>query len=91
MTFVALSILLYFLPSIIGRDRSDAGAIFLVNLFAGWTIIGWVAALIWACSAEPTRYPLQYVPVHAAGRFCSSCGALSPYNAHFCSACGRGV
>lgn len=39
--------LLYFLPAIIGRDKSDATGIFLLNLFLGWTLIGWVAAFIW--------------------------------------------
>jgi len=32
--------LLYFLPAILGRDKSDATGIFLLNLFLGWTLIG---------------------------------------------------
>ena len=39
-------VFLYFLPAIIGRDKSDATGIFLLNLFLGWTLIGWVAAFI---------------------------------------------
>ena len=59
-------ILLYFLPAIIGRDKRDAAGIFLLNLFLGWTVIGWVIALIWACTAE--TYPtVRMVPV-AGGR-----------------------
>ena len=34
--------LMYFLPTIIGRDKSDAGLIFLVNLLLGWTVVGWI-------------------------------------------------
>lgn len=47
---VGLLIALYFLPSIIAiiRDPKHSGSIGLVNLFLGWTIIGWFAALIWA-------------------------------------------
>jgi T4 superinfection immunity protein len=89
MFFLIFSILLYFLPTIIGRYKADAMGIFLVNLLFGWTVIGWFIALIWAYAGE--RYiPVQAVPV-SSGRFCSRCGALSPYGAHFCAACGRGV
>ena len=89
MWFLVFVIAMYFLPSIIGHDKADAMGIFIVNLLFGWTIIGWFIALIWACAAE--RYiPVQAVPV-SSGRFCSQCGTLSPYGAHFCSACGRAV
>ena len=89
MLFLIFSLLLYFLPTIIARDKSDLMAVFLVNLLFGWTVIGWFVALIWASAAE--RYtPVRVVPI-SSGRFCSRCGALSPYGAHFCSACGREV
>lgn len=89
MFFVIFSILLYFLPTLIARDKADVMAIFLVNLLFGWTVIGWFVALIWACAAE--RYvPVRVVPV-SSGRFCSRCGTLSPYGAHFCAACGHAV
>ena len=38
---------LYFLPSIVGRKKKDFAAIFVVNLFLGWTLVGWVVALAW--------------------------------------------
>jgi hypothetical protein len=89
MFFLIFSILLYFLPALIGRHKTDAMGIFIVNLLFGWTVIGWVIALIWACAAE--RYvPVRFVPV-TSGRFCCQCGGLSPYGAHFCAACGRVV
>lgn len=28
------------------RSRPDAGPVFLINLLLGWTIIGWVWALV---------------------------------------------
>jgi hypothetical protein len=80
---------LYFLPAIIGRDKRDAAGIILLNLFLGWTVIGWVIALVWACTAEPYAL-VHYVPV-PAGRFCCQCGALTYRGAHFCTACGRTV
>lgn len=43
----------YFLPTIIAGCRSmpNTMAIFLLNLFLGWTLIGWVAALVWSATS----------------------------------------
>ena len=60
---------LYLLPAIIGRNKSDAGAIFLFNLLAGWTLLGWLGALIWAVSKEAPPAPAvvqQAAPTPAA-------------------------
>jgi hypothetical protein len=45
---------MYFLPSIIAlaRSRRDTLAIFLLNLFLGWSVIGWIVALIWAAKSD---------------------------------------
>jgi Superinfection immunity protein len=54
--FVALFVLiLYFVPTIIAhmRDVKAYAKIFFVNLFLGWTLIGWIAALIWSFRAKP--------------------------------------
>jgi hypothetical protein len=80
---------LYFLPAILGRDKADSTGIFLLNLFLGWTVVGWFAALFWACASDRPA-PLRYVPV-AAGPFCSGCGTLAISGAHYCAACGRAV
>jgi len=89
VTFLIFSALLYFLPTIIARHKSDFMGVFMVNLLFGWTVIGWFVALIWACAAE--RYvPVRYVPV-SSGRFCCQCGSLAPVGAHYCLACGRTV
>lgn len=44
---------LYFLPWIIAyrRDHHQYNAIALVNLLLGWTVLGWIAALVWSVSA----------------------------------------
>jgi Superinfection immunity protein len=48
--FFGFGLLTYFLPTIIAAARSkrDLGAIFVLNLFLGWTFIGWIVALVWA-------------------------------------------
>jgi hypothetical protein len=90
MLHLAIFLLLYFLPAIIGRDKRDAMGIFLLNLLLGWTVVGWLIALIWACSAE--AYPRTHVlSVNTGYKYCSQCGAIAYSGAHFCTACGRTV
>jgi hypothetical protein len=79
-------VLLYFLPSILGHDKRDGAGIFLLNLLLGWTIIGWVAAMIWACNSAPARPVLVFA---GPGRYCTSCGTPCVADARFCGACGR--
>jgi hypothetical protein len=45
---------MYFLPSIIAlaRSKRDILAIFLLNLFLGWSVIGWIVALVWAVKTD---------------------------------------
>jgi hypothetical protein len=49
----------YFAPSIVARLRHvpNLRRVFLVNLLLGWTLIGWVAALVIACRSAPERSP----------------------------------
>jgi Superinfection immunity protein len=55
--FFGFPFVMYFLPSIIAlaRSKRDIVGIVLLNFFLGWTIIGWVVALVWAVK---TDYPL---------------------------------
>ena len=52
--FVGLPFLMYFLPSIIAlaRSKRDLLSIFLLNLFLGWSVIGWIVALVWAAKND---------------------------------------
>lgn len=55
LSLVALVIVIYFIPAIVAYNRNhhQEGAIFILNLFLGWTLLGWVAALVWAATAIP--------------------------------------
>lgn len=55
--FIAIALAIYLLPSIIAscRDHGQLGAIFALNLLLGWTIIGWVGALVWALIKKSLR------------------------------------
>lgn len=35
------------------RDVRYAGKIVLINVVFGWTVLGWIAALIWAIVEKP--------------------------------------
>ena len=41
---------LYFLPSIcaFARGHSSKAGILILNIFLGWSLIGWVVSLVWA-------------------------------------------
>ena len=49
-----IPLVLYFLPSIIAlaRNKRDTLAIFLLNFFLGWSVIGWIVALVWAAKHD---------------------------------------
>jgi len=46
--------LFYFLPTIIAMARSkrDSFSIFLLNLLLGWSVIGWIVALVWSVKTD---------------------------------------
>lgn len=45
---LVVCIVIYFIPFFVAGSKRNATAIGWLNLFLGWTIIGWVGALIWA-------------------------------------------
>jgi hypothetical protein len=58
--FVLLFLMaIYFVLAIVAitRHHHNTLAIFVTNLLLGWTLLGWVAALIWACTAVNRTSP----------------------------------
>ena len=53
LLIILVALLLYFVPAYIGRRKSNSEAIFTLNLFFGWTIVGWMAAFVWAVRKRP--------------------------------------
>ena len=47
-------LVIYFIRSFVAsrRNKRNTTAIFLLNLFLGWTFVGWVIALVWAATHE---------------------------------------
>jgi hypothetical protein len=54
LPFFGFGFVMYFLPSIIAlaRNKRDITAIVLLNFFLGWTMIGWIVALVWAVKTD---------------------------------------
>ncbi|WP_028218708.1 superinfection immunity protein [Paraburkholderia oxyphila] len=49
-----LLVAFYFLPTIIANVRGHINRtpVLLLNLFLGWTLLGWIGALIWSATAN---------------------------------------
>lgn len=88
---LGLCLPIYFLPSLIARRKRNALGIFILNFVAGWTVIGWVAALIWSLDdSMPLIVNQQYVgPAVGPAILCSGCGKYSVRASLFCSNCGQ--
>jgi hypothetical protein len=64
LILIALAAALYFFPAALASHRNckATGGIVVVNIFLGWTFIGWVVALAWAASGETHPKPLPAAP-----------------------------
>ena len=54
LLFLLVAALLYFVPTAVAQYRKAANlsTVVLVNLFLGWTMIGWIVALILAFAGD---------------------------------------
>ena len=85
LILIAISILLYFIPAIVGRKKTNSTAIFWLNFLLGWTVIGWVGSLVWALTKEASAQVIQ--PTQSS-ILCATCGKYSTAGTKFCAQCG---
>jgi Superinfection immunity protein len=54
-----LILLIYLLPTLIAysREHPRRAEIVVVNIFLGWTLIGWIAVFLWAALAPAEEQP----------------------------------
>ena len=59
--FVAACV--YLLPSVVAAStrHRHTGLIVMLNVFLGWTIVGWLVAFVWAL-INPVRRPQAHTP-----------------------------
>jgi hypothetical protein len=57
--FLPVAVFLYSLPGMIAEARRHRNrlAIIVLNVFLGWTLIGWVCALVWGCTRDVETEP----------------------------------
>jgi hypothetical protein len=91
LLFMVFGLFIYFLPTYCGRNKRDVGAIFALNLLLGWTLVGWVVALVWALSHDvPPQIVVNQSPVvPGIAALCAQCGRYSDPTSKFCQSCGR--
>lgn len=88
--FMIGAVVMYFVPAIVAGafKHPNATGIGVLNFFLGWTVIGWVVALVWAFtlpkpSAETVSAddegmracPYCAEPIRAAAIKCKHCGS----------------
>lgn len=92
IVLIIVAAVTYFSPTIVAvrREKKNLASIGLVNLFFGWTLIGWVVALAWAVSVQVVDSPsvATSVPLVSAPILCTHCGKYSEPSARFCANCG---
>jgi hypothetical protein len=58
MSFFLFVCAMYWLPTLIAVVRRTPSAIgvAVLNFFLGWTVIGWIVALVWALASSPVPH-----------------------------------
>jgi len=59
-----VALVIYFTPMLIAidRDHPQMGPIAVINIFLGWTLVGWVVALAWSVATLPPAPPARTSP-----------------------------
>jgi hypothetical protein len=57
LSFLLFLFVMYWLPTIISMVRGlpSVLGIAALNFFLGWTVVGWILALMWALAARPVE------------------------------------
>jgi len=83
----------YFIPSIValGRHHQNVAGIIALNIFLGWTILGWVAAFVWALTATTPAVLVtaSQTALPPANKICPKCAEEVKGAASMCRFCSH--
>ena len=97
---------IYFIPTIIvlARHADNRLMVFLINLFLGWSFIGWVVALALSFSKKNGKTQndqIVIMPEKALGNninspaeassYCTKCGVKLGKHVQYCPKCGTKI
>ena len=84
-------IILYLFPIIYGITKKHIKSIALINVLLGWSVLGWIGALIWAINS-PNKSEVKEVEVKEFKYKCKKCGYVNSIDQEIsyfvCKQCG---
>ena len=78
--FFLIGAAFYFIPAFVayGRHNTNAGAVLVIDIFLGWTLIGWIVALAMAAGGTTRDQAAARVYVAPPGPSTAAAPVISP-------------
>lgn len=92
--FIASALALYAAPSLVAASRKhrNTTGIVVLNILGGWTVLGWIVALVWAYAAQSPETVTALAPdPDDQMKACAFCAENIKAAAKVCRYCGSAV